>query len=151
MVIITNARISSQDASASQWLAEVDDRTDPATVLDLFTGTSILDGETDVDGASGGVSFSPLVGVGGVSVGGVIAGTENCPAGVEWDDPPGGGGSGGSGGGGGGPPPPPPPPPPGDSGDPVALTPVETGFTITNTTGSGDNQTGRLMWREIVR
>ena len=25
------------------------------------------------------------------------------------------------------------------------------GFNITNTTGSGDNQRGRLIWREIVR
>jgi hypothetical protein len=154
IVVITDARIRSQDATASQWLAEVDDRTAPATVLDLFTGTSILDAETDVDGASGGVSFSPLSGLGGITLGGIVAGTASCPAGINWDDAPGGGG-----GGDGSDPPPDGDPPivvdPPISGDPyvdpVPLTPVETGFNITNTTGSADNQTGRLMWREIVR
>jgi hypothetical protein len=154
VVVIYGARISSRDATSSQWLAEVDDRTDTATVLDLFTGTSIVDAETDVDGASGGVSFAPLSDLGGIDVGGIVAGTASCPAGINWDDAPGGGG----GGDGSDPPPDGDPPivvdPPISSDpwvDPVPLTPVETGFNITNTTGSADNQTGRLMWREIVR
>jgi hypothetical protein len=152
LVVITGTTVTSQDATANQWLQEVDDRTDPATVLDLFTGTSILDANTDV--AAGGLSFSPLVGVGGISVGGIVAGTQNCPAGVNWDDPPGPGGGGDDTPPPDGDPPPdgePPPPPPPPSPDPVPLTRPETGFNITNTTGSGNNQRGRLMWREIVR
>jgi hypothetical protein len=91
--------------------------------------------------------------MGGIRVGGVIAGTQNCPDGVNWDDPPGGV---------------PPPPPPDDGSDPTppdpdsgpslisttggsAVVPLDPGFNITNTTGSGNNQKGRLIWREIVR
>jgi hypothetical protein len=158
VLIIYGAKISSQNATSSQWLREVDDRTDAATVLDLFppgttgaTGTGGLGDFTDA--AAGGVLFSPLVGLGGISVGGVVAGTENCPAGVNWDDAPGGTSSSGStsttdpG---------TDPPPPGGSTLPSttggsAVVPLNPGFNITNTTGSGNNQSGRLMWREIVR
>ena len=70
---IYGASIISRDATASQWLSEVDDLTDPVTVLDLFTGTSILDAETDIDGATAGVHFAPESGLGGINVGGVVS------------------------------------------------------------------------------